>query len=483
MTVQQLVTEPSIFDARSLADIYAEIRQVYRLNAMPWVIGYSGGKDSTASLQLIWYALKELPHEELTKPIYVIATDTLVETPVIVEHVNSNLGRIGKAAREQGLPIEVSRLTPEVSDTFWVNLIGRGYPAPHSRFRWCTERMKIRPADKFILSKTTEHGEVVLVLGQRRDESARRASVMEGYRITGSRLSRNSTLPKSYVYTPIEDFSTNDVWTYLLQVSSPWSGNNRDLSSLYQSAQSGECPLIVDLSTPSCGNSRFGCWVCTVVAKDRAMESMIDNGEEWMIPMLEFRDFLAETQVLERKHEVRDYRRRDGLVKVRKKQGTLIRGPYRLDFRKELLRRLLSVQVQVRREGPDPSLTLISNEELREIRRLWRVEAQDWEDSVPAIYREVTEQDLAWPADDGANFGPDEQALLAQVCAEEEIPVDLLKALIESQRQQNGPGSRAKTHARIDEILQSEWRGEREVIAAIESYHQQRNTMSLRQDL
>jgi DNA sulfur modification protein DndC len=213
------------------------------------------------------------------------------------------------------------------------------------------------------------------------------------------------------------------------------------------------------------------------------MESMIDNGEEWMIPMLEFRDFLAETQVLERKHEVRDYRRRDGLVKVRKKQGTLIRGPYRLDFRKELLRRLLSVQVQVRREGPDPSLTLISNEELREIRRLWRVEAQDWEDSVPAIYREVTEQDLAWPADDGANFGPDEQALLAQVCAEEEIPVDLLKALIESQRQQNGPGSRAKTHARIDEILQSEWRGEREVIAAIESYHQQRNTMSLRQDL
>jgi DNA sulfur modification protein DndC len=66
-------------------------------------------------------------------------------------------------------------LTPEVTDSFWVNMIGRGYPAPHSKFRWCTERMKIKPADKFILSKVAKHGEVVLILGQRRAESATRA--------------------------------------------------------------------------------------------------------------------------------------------------------------------------------------------------------------------------------------------------------------------------------------------------------------------
>ncbi|MFL5800685.1 MAG: DNA phosphorothioation system sulfurtransferase DndC, partial [Roseiflexaceae bacterium] len=156
MTDIQQPTQDSIFAERSIASIYAEIRDVYLSNSMPWVIGYSGGKDSTVSLQLIWYALRDLPRERLTKPIYVIATDTLVETPVIVDHVNGNLGKIGKAAQEQGLPITVHRLTPEVTDSFWVNMIGRGYPAPHSKFRWCTERMKIKPADKFILSKVAQ---------------------------------------------------------------------------------------------------------------------------------------------------------------------------------------------------------------------------------------------------------------------------------------------------------------------------------------
>lgn len=468
-------SSPSIFSARSIAGIYAEIRDVYLSNAMPWVIGYSGGKDSTVSLQLIWQALRDLPPERLSKPIYVIATDTLVETPIIVDHVSGNLGKIGKAAQDQELPISVHRLTPEVSDSFWVNLIGRGYPAPHSKFRWCTERMKIKPADRFILDKVAQHGEVVLVLGQRRSESATRAQVMDGYRITGNRLSRHSTLPRAYVYTPIDDWSTDDVWTYLLSVPAPWGGNNRDLASLYRSAQGGECPLVVDLSTPSCGGSRFGCWVCTVVERDRSMEALIDNGEDWMSPMLEFRDFLSATQDPERKKDVRDYRRRDGQIKVRKQQLTLIRGPYLLEFRKELLRRLLLVQQQVRRDGPDPELTLISPEELFEIRHLWRAEAQDWDDSVPEIYRAVTGHDLPWPRDDAALFGAAERALLAQVCAEEEVPLSLLVALIEGQRQGAAGGSRARTHARIDEIMRSEWRSEAEVLAAVEMHRQQRS--------
>lgn len=464
----------SVFDSRNIGSIYQEIRDVYLSNPMPWVIGYSGGKDSTASLQLIWYALRDLPREQLAKPIYVIATDTLVETPLIVDHVNDNLGKIGRFARESGLPVTVHRLTPEITDSFWVNLIGRGYPAPHSRFRWCTERMKIKPADAFILSKVAQHGEVVLVLGQRRSESQSRAQVMDDYRITGYRLSRHSTLPKAYVYTPIEAFTTDDVWTYLLNVPSPWEGNNRDLASLYRSAQSGECPLVVDLSTPSCGNSRFGCWVCTVVERDRSMEALIDNGEEWMVPMLEFRDFLAATQDPERRKEVRDYRRRDGLVHFRKRgQGELlIRGPYRLVFRKQLLTRLLQVQEQVRRDGPDTQIELISPEELYEIRRLWRVEAQDWEDSIPDIYRATTGRDLPWPQDDGALFGAAERALLAQICAEEEVPTDLMLALIESQRQHGTLTGRTVIHARIDEVLRSEWRSEEAVIAAVDAHYQ-----------
>ncbi len=470
-----MTTQPvSVFDHRMIGSIYQEIRDVYLSNKMPWVIGYSGGKDSTSSLQMIWYALRDLPREQMTKPVYVIATDTLVETPVIVDHVNDNLGKIGRLAREAGLPLTVHRLTPQIVDGFWVNLMGRGYPAPHSRFRWCTERMKIKPADAFILSKVAQYGEVVLVLGQRHSESQSRAQVMADYKITGYRLSRHSTLPRAYVYTPIEDFTTDDVWTYLLNVPSPWGGNNRDLASLYRSAQSGECPLVVDLATPSCGNSRFGCWVCTVVERDRSMEAMIDNGEEWMAPMLEFRDFLAATQDPERRKEVRDYRRRDGLVHFRKRgQGELlIRGPYRLAFRKELLTRLLTVQMQVQRDGPDAHYELISPEELYEIRRLWRVEAHDWDDSIPAMYRQITGQDLPWPHDDGAVFGASERALLAQICAEEELPLDLMLALIESQRQGGALTGRTVIHARIDEVLRSEWRSEADVVVAVGAHHQ-----------
>lgn len=472
MSASRQTTETSILESRQLADLHEEIRQIYQANSMPWVIGYSGGKDSTTCLQLIWYALQELPPEQRQKPIYVISTDTLVETPIIVEHVNGNLGKIGKAAQEQGLPIQVHRLTPKVTDTFWVNLIGRGYPAPHSRFRWCTERMKIKPADKFIVNKVTEYGNVILVLGQRREESSTRARSMDKYSITGSRLSTHSSLPRSYIYTPIAEFTTNDVWSYLLQVPSPWAADNRQLASLYRSAQAGECPLVVDLSTPSCGNTRFGCWVCTVVSKDKSMGAMIDNGEEWMQPMLDLRDFLADTQDPERKSDVRDYKRRDGQIKVRKKQRSLIRGPYTFEFRQELLARLLRAQEQVREEGPHPNLTLISDEELFEIRRLWRVELQDWQDRVPHIYRDVTGRDLPLPMDDTVTFGLNEHAILAQVCAEEEVPVKLLMALIQSQHEQKTLQSRAAVHTRINDIMRREWRSEEKVLQAVEEFKQ-----------
>jgi DNA sulfur modification protein DndC len=204
------------------------------------------------------------------------------------------------------------------------------------------------------------------------------------------------------------------------------------------------------------------------------MEALIDHGEEWMIPMLEFRDFLAATQDPARRQEVRDYRRRDGMVHYRKRgQGELlIRGPYRLEFRKELLTRLLQVQTQVQRAKPELELELISPDELYEIRRLWRVEAQDWEDALPAIYRAATGQDLAWPQEDGARFGADERALLAQICAEEELPLELMLALIESQRQHGALSGRTRIHARIDEVLRSEWRDEQAVIAAVAAHHQ-----------
>lgn len=455
---------PSIFERATLEEIYSEVREVYLSDTRPWVIGYSGGKDSTAALQLVWYALKGLPKEGIKKPIYVIASDTLVETPVIVQRIDSTLARINDVARREKLPFSAHKVQPIIKDSFWVNLIGKGYPAPNSKFRWCTERLKINPANRFILDKANQHGEVIVVLGVRKAESATRAQVMSLYRREGSRLSRHSQLPNAYVYPAIEDWVVKDVWTYLLQVPSPWGDDNRDLVALYRNAQAGECPLVIDKTTPSCGNSRFGCWVCTVVHRDKTMEAMIDSGQEWLEPLLDFRDLLAETQSPERKLEFREFRRRSGRVTIMR-NGRVMPGPYKLEFCKQLLRRLLTVQRQVRSEGPDPNAVLISPDELHEIRRIWRIERQDWDDSVPDIYREVTGQELDWVHDDAGRFTARDRRLLEATCAGQDVPASLVAKLLDVEAELSGLGRRGAIFQRIDAALREEWRSRETLLA------------------
>ena len=296
-------------------------------DGIPWVVGYSGGKDSSATLQLVWLAIRELPPDERTKTVHVISTDTLVEQPLVAAWVDASLAKMRVAAREQGLPFVPHKLTPEIENTFWVNLIGKGYPAPRKKFRWCTERLKIQPSNKFIREVVRSYGEAILVLGTRKAESQRRAATMLKHdaKQVRDRLTPNASLPNSLVYTPIEDWTNDDVWLFLMQVKNPWGHDNKSLLGMYQGAtEGGECPLVVDTSTPSCGTSRFGCWVCTVVDKDRSMEAMIKNDEEkvWMTPLLELRNALDVAD----DRPLRDFRRMNGQVQLF--HDRTIPGPY-----------------------------------------------------------------------------------------------------------------------------------------------------------
>jgi DNA sulfur modification protein DndC len=458
--------QSEMLDRERLDSHYEEIRTVYRADSRPWVIGYSGGKDSTTALQMIWLALAKLPRKDLKKPIFIIASDTLVETPKIVDYIDTSLQKMNEAAKEQNLPFSAHKVKPVLENTFWVNLIGRGYPAPSKRFRWCTERLKIDPANEFILEKVAEHGEVVVVLGVRKAESTTRAQVMSLHRIKGSPLSRHTTLPNAFVYTPIQDFEIQDVWTYLLQVPSPWGNNNRDLVTLYRNAQAGECPLVVDKSTPSCGNSRFGCWVCTVVTRDSSMEAMIDNGADWLAPLLQYRDLLASTQNPLVKLQVRDHKRRNGQVMF-KPDGAIIPGPYKLSVRKDLLRKLLETERLVRRDGPNPDERLISKDELERIRRIWRTESQDWDDSVPKIYKEATGESLNWTADEQPVFSATERELLDSICAKNQVPSAMVAKLLDVERELHGMSRRSAVHQKLSAVIDEDWRSEEEVKIAI----------------
>jgi len=461
-------TEVSVFDTRSIDDVYDEIVALYKADSRPWVIGFSGGKDSTVTVQLVWMALARLPEDERTKPVHVISSDTLVEAPVIAAYIGGILNKIEATAKKQGMPFTAQVVFPLLQDTFWVKMIGLGYPAPYRRFRWCTDRLKIQPASRFIEDKVVHHGEVVLLLGVRRAESIARAQVMKRHRKPGDLVSRHTSLRSAWVYTPIEFFSTDDVWSYLLSAKSPWGADNRQLLAMYRNAQAGECPLVVDTTTPSCGNSRFGCWTCTVVERDKSMEAMIDSGDVWMEPLLELRDWLAGTRQPESKHEYREVRRRNGRIQQwGENEDRIVWGPYTLDTRRDILRRLLEAQEEVRRTGPDPRIELISDEQLHEIRRVWRVEEGDWEDSVPRIHRKVTGRDLEWVQEDAPASNELDERVLVEVCQEHEVPAGLMRELMDLERELQGLGRRYGVQNRIERILAKDWRDPQQVLTEI----------------
>src|SRR2546423_1633598 len=103
--------------AKTVRALAEEVRDLYRADAVPGVVGYSGGKDWSATLQLVWLALRDLPPEQRQKPVHIISTDTLVEQPLVAVWVDHSLARMREAAAAQGLPVTPHKLTPEVEDS------------------------------------------------------------------------------------------------------------------------------------------------------------------------------------------------------------------------------------------------------------------------------------------------------------------------------------------------------------------------------
>jgi len=454
-----------------------DILAIYKADSRPWVIGFSGGKDSTAVCRLVFEALLELPLLERTKPVFIVSSDTLVETPLVVNLIHEALDKMRLAAGELALPIEVAApVTPQIEETFWVNLIGKGYPAPTRQFRWCTERMKIDPTSEFIREKVTAFGEVVVVLGSRIQESASRAQVIRKHRIDGSRLGKHTSLPHALVFTPIDQWSADDVWEYLFSGPAPWGGDHQALFDLYKGSNGGECPLVLDTTTPSCGNSRFGCWVCTVVTKDRAMDGLIETGNTWLTPLRDFRNELYETTNPARKHEFRSSRRRDGSITISIKkddQGKTVQekhvlGPYRLEYRKHLLKELLRTQKEIAESNPKDAQELITVAELEQIRREWRIDPNepDWEDSVPAIYREVFSSDIAWKSDDDFVFDGNDALVVEELCSERRLPKELLMKLLELEVSYQGHARRSGLQKELQELLSRDWADDKQAIAS-----------------
>ncbi|MBC6405085.1 MAG: DNA phosphorothioation system sulfurtransferase DndC [Rhodospirillales bacterium] len=366
--------------AAKFETIRADLLDEYRAHhAAPWIVGYSGGKDSTLVAHLVFEMLMQLPPSQRRRPVHVVANDTLVESPLVVQHIAESLGEIANAACAFGLPAIATITRPDAAQSFWVNLIGRGYPSPNRSFRWCTDRLKIQPTSRYIESQVDEAGQVILLLGVRRSESTARAASVGRYD-NGGRLNRHSDLIGCMVYRPIVELDTDDVWEFLALNQPPWGGSHRKLIDLYRDAGGGECPVVTQKSdVPSCGTSsaRFGCWTCTVVEKDRSLEGFVEAGFTEFGPLLDFRDWLAS---IRNDPERRQARRRDGRITVTN-GGKFVPGPFTMQTRSEILDRLHGLE-----EATGQSL--IAQEEIDLIRKIW---AQDIAAQVHAKSMKVRE--------------------------------------------------------------------------------------------
>ncbi len=345
---------------QDIAEEYAEPHE------MPWIVGFSGGKDSTVVAHLVVEHLLSLPRSERRRSVHIVANDTLVESPLVIAHIRTVQDEIRNAVAAFDLPIMVATTEPVIDQTFWVNLIGRGYPSPNRMFRWCTDRMKIQPTSRYIREQVSTAGDVILLLGVRRDESAARAGSAARYDC-GRRLNRHNDLQGCWVFRPIVDITTEDIWEFLGSELPPWGGTYTRLVKLYRDAGGGECPVITAQSdAPSCGttSSRFGCWTCTVVEKDRSLAGFVEAGFGEFTPLLDFRDWLA---FIRNDPTRRLARRRDGRVTFAG-NGTHVPGPFTLATRVEILEKLLTLQQAVGRQ-------LILPIEVERIRTLWAEDA------------------------------------------------------------------------------------------------------------
>ena len=407
-------------------EIKKEMELVYLHDQRPWMIGYSGGKDSTLLCQLVFEMLESLPEENRSKPVYIVTSDTMVENPIVKAYMHRMNRAINDASNRKKLNIQAHMIYPETRQTFWSLVIGLGYPTPEPPgFRWCTERLKINPSNAFTYNTIKRDGEIVILLGVRKAESAARSRSISSREIEGKLLTPHPHIQKAYVYSPLAEIPNEDVWAYLLKDNgkSAWNTDNNYLYSLYQGENLSEEDSVVGQVNKDnmkvTGNSRFGCWICTMVKEDKSLKNFIDHGATELIPLRDFRNWLVD---LRSNPDARDYRRRNGNVYLMS-NGEFGRGPFTMEARKEILRRLLQLEV-------DTGFDLITIDELKVIDKMWEDEGDLSRRALVEIYEKIKGKKLPWDSYKKAKYDNETIALIQDLCQKYDVPFDLISKLM-----------------------------------------------------
>jgi DNA sulfur modification protein DndC len=420
--------------------VVERLKQDFLTDSRPWVVTFSGGKDSTTVLHLVVDMLLEMKKEgiEQTKKVYVVSSDTGVEMPLIEDYAGNKLDQIRIFAEKENLDIHVEKLSPKVTESFWTLLLGKGYPSPNQTFRWCTDRMKIRPATTFLKSLSDQNESILMLLGVRSDESSSRAISIEK-RIDNHRgFSMHPDIPNAFIYSPIKDWTNAEVWTFLSKYPAPW-GKHDDMMVLYDKGSGeGDCNVALNPEAATCGKTRFGCWVCTVVSKDKSMDNMLKNPEDqWMRPLHDFRNLLE------------DYRDPEsGKRQPRRRNGQKSIGPFKLETRKELLEKLLDTEYKLKVELAGK--TLIKDEEIIQIQEEWLNDGDFFESAITLAKK----YDRNVPYESVKAFNEDEQEYIESICQENNINKELIDHIMQCEHSFRHHSIRAKAFGQFETIIE-----------------------------
>lgn len=444
---------------KAFEDIIKEIMVVYKHDERPWLIGYSGGKDSTLLVSLVYEAMKRIKETgaELSKRVYVITSDTMVENPIVKNYMHSSSNSINKAAENDGLNMQADIIYPEADQTFWSRVIGLGYPTPEPPgFRWCTDRLKINPMNKYVNDRIKESGEIIVLLGVRKGESLTRMKTITAREIEGKLLNMHNDIPNAYVYNPITEIPNDLVWEFLLKddCKSPWGTDMKYLFNLYQGENLGEEKSVlgeVDRDKiPVTGNSRFGCWCCTMVKEDKSLQNFINkSNEEDANQLTLLRDFRNNLLEMREDASMRDNKRRNGAV-YKKADGSFGMGPFTLEARKIILEGLLELENKT-------NLELITREELKVIDKMWDEEGDLTCRSLVDTYYKVKGEKLPWDDYKTARFDDEAISSIEQVSEKYNIPVELITKLIVSVDKNKHITRNNKMQKAFDRIIGQGW--------------------------
>lgn len=428
-----------------------EMKQVYLHDNRPWTVGFSGGKDSTLLVTLVFHMVMELEPEKRTKKIYIISSDTMVENPIVKKYMYDMSARINEAG--QKLHIESVIITPSFDKTFWAYVIGYGYPTPEPPgFRWCTDRLKIKPINTYTLQRIKEDGEIIMLLGVRKAESTYRARGITAREIEGKLLVRHTDIDKAYVYNPLTEIPNEDIWKFLLSgdAKSPWGGDNKYLFSLYQGETLDEEGSVLghidDKKVAITGNSRFGCWICTMVKEDKSLKNFISKGCKELEPLRDFRNWLLGFR---NNPEYRDKKRRNGSVYV-KNDGEMGLGPFTMQGREVILRKLLQLQKMT-------SMELITVGELKAIDKIWEKEGDLSRRRLVEIYYEEMGEKLPWHDLKVSLYSDETMQIIKEMCTEYDIDFELMSKLIIAIEENKHYTRGNKVQKAFDRVVNEGW--------------------------